>query len=397
MPINYQEVYSQIQKIGAGARERQQKKEEAQTRARELLSFFDSQLDVLQRRVDTAKEADPTLRCACPLEEPLASSYPPPDSAAQATIIAADGSQITPDRHASVQFGLVNVGAILLKLNSGETPHILTKSTLLFGEDLLPNGIPMSEGMVALKRDLAERELLDELSRNTEGQIVTFTDGPLELWGKGDDAQAYAHTVEAYLGVLSRLQARGVVTAGYVDKPSANLVTRLLEIATADNEQMQRLREFHPLRGVSDRWLYGAREKPLLPPGHRSAVFRIQSASEKSYRGVLSLHFFYLNVGSPGHPWPVRVEIPKWVADDKEKLNLLHGVLVEQCKMMGSKPYPYLLNRAHEIAVVKNEEKQQIEQMLSMELSRHGEETDDSSHKQAGKDALASGRKRYGK
>ena len=87
-----------------------------------------------------------------------------------------------------------------------------------------------------------------------------------------------------------------------------------------------------------------------------------------------------------GHPWPVRVEIPKWVADDEEKLNLLHGILVEQCRMMGSRPYPYLLHRAHETAVVKMEEKQQIEQMLAMELRRNNEDVDDGSFKQSAKD-----------
>jgi hypothetical protein len=154
----------------------------------------------------------------------------------------------------------------------------------------------------------------------------------------------------------------------------------------ADNEQIQKLREFHPLRGVSDRWLFGEKEKPLLPSGHRSAVFRIQSSSEKNYKGVLELHFFYLNVGTEGHPWPVRVEIPRWVVDDREKLDLLHGVLVEQCRMMGSRPYPYLLHRAHETAVVKNEEKQQIEQLLTMELRKNNEDIDEGSNKQSAKD-----------
>jgi hypothetical protein len=137
---------------------------------------------------------------------------------------------------------------------------------------------------------------------------------------------------------------------------------------------------------VSDRWLFGEHKNPLLPPGHRSAVFGIQSTSEKKYTGTLSLHFFYLNVGTEGHPWSVRVEIPKWVADDKEKLDLLHGVLVEQCRMMGSKPYPYLLHRAHETAVVKMEEKQQIEQMLAMELRNQGDEMDEKSYKQVPKE-----------
>ncbi len=346
MPINYQEIYTQIKKIGEGAKERRKKKEDAQSSARELLGIYDSELDLLRSKVDTAKLADANIRCALPLNENLASHFPPPASVVQATLIAADGSQINPDRHAAIQFCVVNVGAIQMRLNSGETPEIFTETELLYGDDLLPNGYPMSEGLVALKRDLAERSKLEELSKGLEGSVVTFTDGPIELWGaKGEDANSYEDFVQKYLGVLSRLQGRDVITAGYVDKPSADLVVRLLEIASADNEQIQKMKEFHPLRGVSDRWLFGEHKNPLLPPGHRSAVFKIQSSSEKKYKGILELHFFYLNVGTVGHPWPVRVEIPKWVADDKAKLDLLHGVLVEQCRMMGSKPYPYLLHR----------------------------------------------------
>jgi len=387
MPIDYQQIYTKIQEIGKGARERKKTLEERRTKARELLGTYASELDLLRSKVDSAKAIDQNIRCALPLDEPLASSYPPPASAIQATLIAADGSQINPDRHAAIQFSLVNVGAITMRLNSGEAPKIDTESELLFGEDLLPNGIPLSDGMVALKRDVAERSKLDELSKGIKGPIVTFTDGPIELWGaKGEDTKSYLDYVEKYKGVLSRLQSRGVITAGYVDKPSADLVIRLLEIADAKPEQLEKLREFHPLRGVSDRWLYGEQKNPLLPPGHRSAVFQIQSSSEKSYKGVLSLHFFYLNVGTEGHPWPVRVEVPKWVVDDKEKLDLLHGVLVDQCRMMGSKPYPYLLHRAHETAVVKHEEKQQIEQLLTMELRKNNEDVDDGSYKQSAKD-----------
>jgi hypothetical protein len=387
MPIDYQQIYEKIQEIGKGARERKKTLEERRVKARDLLNTYASELDFLRSKVDAAKAVDANIRCALPLNETLASSYPPPDSVGEATLIAADGSQVNPDRHASVQFGLVNVGAIVMKLNSGEAPEIFTESELMYGDELLPNGIPMSDGMVALKRDLAERIKLDALSKGIKGQVVTFTDGPIELWGaKGDDAQSYADFVQKYLTILSRLQTRGVITAGYVDKPSADLVVRLLEIATADNEQMQKLREYHPLRGVSDRWLFGERENPLLPPGHRSAVFKLQSSSDKNYKGVLGLHFFYLNVGTEGHPWPVRVEVPKWVVDDKEKLNLLHGVLVEQCKVMGSRPYPYLLHRAHETAVVKQEEKQQIEQLLTLELRKNNEDIDEGSNKQSAKD-----------
>ena len=147
------------------------------------------------------------------------------------------------------------------------------------------------------------------------------------------------------------------------------------------------MRNFRPLLGVTDRFLFGDGNELLLKPGHRSAVFSIQSSSAKNYQGVLSLHFFYLNAGQDeSHPHIARVEIPRWVAEDASMLGLLHAVLVDQCRVMGARPYPYLLHRAHETAVVSNEEKFQVEQMLMQELRRQGVDVEDGSNKQSAKD-----------
>ena len=386
MPVNFQQIYTRIKEIAQGAQDNRRVLEERRILARELLATYASELDYLRRQVEMAKEVDPNLRTAVPFRESLAACFPPPVNVAEVTVIAADGSQINPDRHAAVQFCVINVGVIAMRSSSGEAPLVTVETELLYGDDLMKNGSPMSDGMVAMRRDISERIRLDEISQDLTGPIVNLTDGTLELWGaKGDDPQAYANFVEQYLGVLSRLHSRGVVTAGYVEKPSADLVLRLLEIGTADDEQLRKLRDYHPLHGVSDRWLYGERENPLLPPGHRSAVFGLQSGSEKKYKGALSLHFFYLNVGIEGHPWPVRVEIPRWVAEDSKKLDLLHSVIIEQCRMMGSRPYPYLLHRAHETAVVRYEEKQQVEQLLVLELRRIRAEVGDGSYKGSAK------------
>ena len=387
MPINFQQIYARIREIAAGADEQKRTLEEKRDLARSLLSTYASELDYLKKKVEAATAVDSNIRCAVPMDEPLTATFAPPASVPDVTVIAADGSQINPDRHSSIQFSIINVGIIIMKLHSGQAPEICIETEMLYGDDLISNGNPISDGMVAMRRDISERIKLDEVSKGLPGPVVNLTDGTIELWGaKGDDPQAYADFVEKYLRVLTHLHARGVTTAGYVEKPTADLVVRLLEIATADQEQIQRLREYQPLRGVSDRWLYGERENPLLPPGHRSAVFALQSGSVKKYKGPLSLHFFYLNVGTLGHPWPVRVEIPKWVAEDKKKLDLLHCVLIEQCNMMGSKPYPYLLHRAHETAVVRREEKDQVEQLLAMELRRVRAEVGDKSHKSSAKE-----------
>lgn len=393
MAIDFQQIYFKIKEIGQGALERKKTLEQRRSQARGLMAAYAAQLDTLRAAVDAAKEADPNLRCAFPLKGPLNSSFPLPGkeaSGAQATLIAADGSQINPDRHAATQFCLINVGAILMRTQSGAAPEIYTNSQLLYGDELDTSAGAMTEGIVALRRDLKERSLLEELSRDIRGEVVTLTDGPLALWGArdGDEAKAYRDALHSYLSVLARLQARNVITAGYVEKPSANLVMRLLEIVMASvgpDSFPSNLRDFHPLRGVSDRWLYGEENDPLLPPGYRSAVFGIQSKSEKDYSGALSLCFFYLNVGTTGHPWPVRVEVPKWVADDPTQLDLLHSALVEQCRIMGSRPYPYLLHRAHEAAVVRQDEKDQVEHMLMQELRLHEEEVQDGSYKASAK------------
>ncbi len=399
MPINYQEIYTRIKEIGKGAKERRKKKEEAQEQAQNLLETYSSQLDFLRSKVDSAKAADANIRCAVPLEEALASHYPTPDSAAHVTLIAADGSQSIADRHSPVQFCVINVGAISMKPDSGETPSVEVESELFFGDAIEENGLT-TDGGVALRRDLAERTIIERLSKELDDIVVSFTDGTLEIFRAKDidNPSMYRNTVEAYISVLSRLQSRGIISAGYIDKPFSSLVVKLLELTQITiPEEMEKLRIAPPLKYVTDRWLFGYNNKlfQLLPPGHRSAVFKIQSSSEKSYRGVLELHFFYLNVGTEGYPWPVRVEIPRWVVDDKEKLDLLHGVLVAQCRILGGKPYPYMLNRAHEIAVVKNEEKQQIMQLLQMELKKQGDDIEDGSNKQGNKDILSSGKKRY--
>jgi hypothetical protein len=63
--------------------------------------------------------------------------------------------------------------------------------------------------------------------------------------------------------------------------------------------------------------------------------------------------------------------------------------------VMGSRPYPYVLHRAHEAALVKLEEKDQVTQMIVNELQRRGVEVGEMSYKQSAKDLR--GRTAYGK
>jgi hypothetical protein len=387
MTLDFQQIREQIKKLGEKAPSRTQKLEALYEQAHVVLQSNAQELENLRFRVrQVVDNYDLLVRCALPISEPLDAHLPPPPLPQEATILAADGSQIAPDRHAAVDFCLINVGAIKMHQGLVEAPSLTVMSRLFYDEDLYTAGGLITDATLALIRDLNERRMLAELAITSAPPVITFTDGQMELWGRVSDGMPtseFQKRLDEYLGVLEHLCEHDVITAGYVDKPAANHVVRLLEVALLPESELPRIRESYPLRGVRDINLFSA----LLAPGERSAVFGIQSRSASYYRDSLSLHFFYLNVGRNDHPWLSRVEIPAWVAENEKHLNQLHAVLLEQCRILGSRPYPYLLHRAHELAIVSLEEKEQVESMITLELHKQSIPFGALSQKQALKDA----------
>lgn len=385
MSLDFKQVREQVKQLGEAALQRQQRLIDLRKQACDVLEQNASQLDPLRRKVQrVVKEYDPNLRCAMPFQEPLDAHFPTPGLPSTATVIAADGSQIFMDRHAEVEYALINVGAIQMQLGTPQPPLTQITSQLLYYEQ----AENLSEATLALRRDLNERKRLDELASGLQPPVITFTDGPMELvWARVEgsgEASAFQKSLEEYLQVLAHLGSSQVTTAGYVDKPGADLVVRLLEVAMASETDLANIRKSRPLRGVRDRDLY----TDLLQPGERSAVLTLQSPSARNYQGSLALHFFYLNVGlRPNKPWLARVEIPAWVAENPAMLDSLHAVLIGQCRMMGEHPYPYLLHRAHETAVVNRQEQEQVTQMIVLELRRLGINIEGKSQKQELKDS----------
>lgn len=393
MSLDYQQVREQVRKMGEDAPGRAQRRGELYSLALEVLFSQANHLEALRERVQqVTHQYDPALRCALPISEALDMRYALPEAPTQATLLAADGSQINLDRHAAAEYCLVNVGAIQSSKGSEQPPEITVRSQLYYDEQLYTTTGTITEATLALMRDLHERTLLAELAKRAQPPVIALTDGPIELWGakeRGEEAVDFKKYLGQYLTALKELSKQKVAFAGYVDKPGANLVVRLLEITLAEKADLPNIRKFLPLRGITDLDLYGN----LIPSGERSAVFAIQSQSARNYQGELGLHFFYLNVGAPRKPWLVRVEIPAWVAENPQLLDSLHALLVEQCSILGARPYPYLLHRAHETALVSLQEREQVTQMIVMELQRRGVVPGQVSHKQAHKELA--GKTRY--
>ncbi len=396
MSLDFQSIRQQVQQLGETAVLREHELDERRALALAALESNSQDLDGLIQKVEgVVRNHDPALRCAMPVVEALMTAAPLPGMPAEMTVLAADGSQISPDRHAEVNFAVVNVGAILMRLGSGEAPTISVTSELLYDEQMYSETGTISEESLALRRDRGERTILGDLAASAGPPVMALADGPMELWGvKGGDSAARAEfqeNLKLYQEALVRLEKLNAITGGYVDKPAANLVVRALEIAITPEAELAEIKNKHPLRGVTDISVF----RDVLAAGERSAVFAIQSQSAKSYPGALKLHFFYLNVGQAGKPYLARVEIPAWVAEDPEKLDSLHAVLIDQCRVMGTRPYPYLLHRAHETAVVTRPEKEQVIAMIAQELRQRGVGVGVLSSKQSAKQS--EGRGRYGR
>lgn len=380
MPIRYVEIQPQIKEYGRQSLLARKTREQQLGLAIQTLKQISKDPTKLAERIQSVlATGGRNLRFALPTTEALDNAFSAQVGQQSLAVLAADGSQIEPDPHAAILFALINIGIFQLKPGSGENPQETIQTTLLDFNEVNDSHHPLDEDFLSLKRDLMERQALVQKATQTAGLVVALTDGPLELYHEPQQDQRMKEPFNLYLISLRELASQGVITAGYVDKPRADLVTRMLELVLL--QDISRAGQERPLRGIADADLFST----LLAPHKRSAIYGMHSSSSPYYQQELELHFFYLNVGCEGHAWIARVEVPAWVARDSDQVNQLQQVLLEQSCIMGSKPYPYALHRAHEIALVTFEEKRQLEMRLLRELQIAGMPMQIQSHKSSAK------------
>lgn len=337
--------------------------------AKQLRDLFDQAADnsqLLCQAIEQAELTQSTLYTAKPTHEPPLATYPLPVLPSHFTLLAADGSQIAPSRHRALQFGLINIGLFKVRFGSAQAPAIDLITELLDFDQLFVDGILIGEDEVGLQRDLRERVLIREnLTSKDTKPILTLTDGPLDLFYrssiKGDAAQDAQRTVWE---LDQRLQQEGILSAGYIDKPGSSMLGNMLDIYQNSIQKLPLQRE-KKQRSISDRALLKSR----LLPGHRSALYEIVSKRTPPNPHRLHCAFFFLNVAQQtGKEWLVRVEIPHWLAQKPELVAFVHSALYHDAQVLDSHPYPYSLHRAHELALVRLVESEEIENLLLNKL-----------------------------
>jgi hypothetical protein len=378
MTLELNQVAPQIKAMGQSLDQQMAHHQETVQTAQNLLQQFSTQFTALAERIERAEKVQARQRFdwvgAAPIGEALAESYPLPNGPHRLTVIASDGSQILPDRHGIALYYLVNVGGIIYRHGSGRKPDIYKPRPLLCyqPEELFDErGQLITPGEVNVKRDLAELEALAALApayaRDAGEPVVTLLDGQLSLRVIDLPFDRQQECQEAYIEMLNQLRESDALLAAYIDRPRSTFVGALLHLASLPPAGIteENLRH-NPFRYLTDTDLFD-----FLPPGQRSAIFAVRAkGAEKYEQAGHAVHFFYLNVGRPDVPNLVRVEIPAWLAAQPPLVNTLHAAIVRQARLNNG--YPYVLARAHELAVISGEERQAVETMLAVEMRRHG-------------------------
>ena len=306
---------------------------------------------------------------------PMTEACPKPDRPKELTVIAADGSQIFPDRHEVANCFLINIGYVVIHYGTGERPVLNSEPTLFYDEDDLyqewaGKRSAVTREVVGVRRNAMELEQVVTLSAqaNAEGRTcVGLTDGTLILWmleGKPYDFRR--ETLQTTLMGLERLRELRVPIAGYISDPGSADVLNALRVGLCPEQppncdkcpwkaaEAQHLLDLdgdseppapipcEPIAGVTDDMLYARR----LKRGERSGVYRSASKILEDY-GPHRICFFYVHTG-----WEIgRVEIPEWVAKDRELLDLVHATVVDQVDK--GRGYPVVLSESHERAIVR--------------------------------------------
>lgn len=349
-------------------------------KARAALFAFDEVDEALRARIQRAQEVDPTWRGAEPCDQRLAARFAPAPAASNASLIGVDGSQIYPNRHGPALYYLINTGVIVLRQGSGETPLVSTRPQLFYAEDDLYdenlnllnaqaiNGLRESEEMRELAH-WAQRERAawgGDLAR----LILAMTDGPLLIWISEEEKSAAGEKaawerVQAYVEQLQHIQASRAAPIGYVARPRSANVLRLLHVAQMDEAEITK----EAVRASRYRALTDATLFQDLQPNQRSALFSSTAQVNKRFAEAgQRICFFYLNVArDAATPHIARVDLPEWAARQPGLVDAIHRAIYQDCD---GTDYPYVLIRAHELALVTYQERLQFEQMLNVAYMR---------------------------
>lgn len=400
MSLELEKLTDEIEKMAQGAVQRQGQRQTLVEEALQKLAAHATDWAGIELGLGLVQsQVDPKLfRAARPVEqtEPLNIAVDPPPAPGQAVLVATDGSQIMPDRHAAHLYYLTNVGVIVYFHGQGRTPFCATYPTLGYqnGAGDETEAFVEQAGVITIWRDLAEIEVLAEIAELYGQQSrpgVAILDQRLLYWPTSGGREG-GRVLAGWQKAMTRIRQSGTFLVGYIDKPGKRSVMNLLHTLDVNQPAFDwTIFTQTPSRPEpTDTDLFSH----LLRPGQRSKVFADVSQHNYDFSNKEPLNevcFFYLNPGRAGRQI-ARVDIPLSVAQDPVAVATVHSLLYDQCQILGD--YPYVLTRADEIAFVGGDDQANLNLLIENAMQRYGVEGDITA-KQSGKEIARANKTRH--
>jgi len=266
-------------------------------------------------------------------------------------VLSVDGSQIYPDRHHGTMCHLVNIGSVKLQYGlSGKSVYLNSEPHVFVDYDEYAFTESPTE-LVNCKRQ--ELEFIGGL-QVCRSEIVPnvphlfLFDGSLIFWHLESKSQeAKQKFLSSYLHSLKKFYDEQILIAGYISLPKSKELLNLIRVALCDFI-VEGCEKYKAVDHIVDSQIAGF----YLQPFTRTTIFKNYSKITKYYPKEVHPHFFYMDIGDE----IVRIEIPAWIAESEEKIDMICNIIADQTiKGMG---YPVALAEAHEQAVVKGPDRE---------------------------------------
>ncbi len=320
-----------------------------------------------------------------PLETCIDISVPPKIH----TVIATDGSQISPNHHEIAYCYLLNIGRVVLHYGQNRHPLLDSLPEVFYRpEDLYMSrqwGIKTEEWM-SFRRTASEITVLAELACavKTEAPALAMVDGSLIYWFLEQlPMDARDRILPPILSAWQQLRDAQIPLMGYLSASRSidgmNFLRLLACIHPVPDcksycpNQLEKVpcKIFEQLRDTS-LWT------TQLKPGQRSTLWRSNSPILELY-GDQTIYFCYVHVGTE----IARIEIPAWVAENATMLDQALGLMLAQVQK--GYGYPVAIAEAHNQAVVKGGDKARFFALLEQQMIKAGLKNVGTSYKEARK------------
>ena len=376
MSLEFEKLQGSLDRMAQTAVQRQKERRHFVEELLAVLDRYAQNWVEIERALQLASErADPKHYRAArpfsnndPLNQPIEPPLPPP----AATLIATDGSQIMPDRHAAHLYYLLNVGGIVYHHGQGTQPEPFSEPELHYPEDDAAEvDFLYSSGKVSIERDKKEIGTLANKAwayRHAAQPLLAILDQRLLYWPIGSSDGELNEDVLAWLRGMTKIHDSGALLAGYIDRPMTGYVITLLQALSGLEDpkfDWKALGKRSAGGGLADAVLVGR----ILQPFQRSPVFVMIAPPNQRFAEhdpANEVCFFYLHSGRG----IARVDIPRWVAENEAAVTAVHALLVDQCRILGD--YPYVIARADEMAVVGHQDHEELNFMIDLTMQKNG-------------------------